>query len=217
VTLFVVGSIVAIVGLLAVAAGTTALVFDQTQRDGSGYIASDSTRYSTGTYALVSDSYRTGTSRDVVTVRRMLGTVRIRVSSQTPVFVGIARAKDVAAYLGSVRREVAGRFDARRSDFREVGGAAPSSPPGAQSFWAARAAGSGTQTLTWSPSGGAWRIVLMNRDGSAGVDAGVSLGARFPHLLAIGLGVLAAGVGALLLAGAAIGAAVRRRRPPVLG
>ncbi|HEY6031427.1 MAG TPA: DUF4389 domain-containing protein, partial [Gaiellaceae bacterium] len=76
VSLLVLGSIDAIVGLLAVAAGTTALVFDQTQRDGSGYIASDSTRYSTGTYALVSDSYRTGTSRDVVTVRRMLGTVR---------------------------------------------------------------------------------------------------------------------------------------------
>jgi hypothetical protein len=217
VTLLVVGSIVAIAGLVAVAAGTTALVFDQTQRDGSGYIASDSTRYSTGTYALVSDSYRTGTSSDLVTARRMLGTVRIRVSSTTPVFVGIGRAKDVAAYLGSVRREVAGRFDARRSDFREVGGAAPSAPPGAQSFWAASAAGTGTQTLTWSPSGGAWRIVLMNRDGSAGVDAGISLGARFPHLLGIGLGVLGGGVGALLLAGVAIGVAVRRRRPTVLG
>jgi hypothetical protein len=208
IVLLVVGSIVVLLGLVALAAGTTALVFDQTQRDDAGYIGTDSSRYSTATYALVSDSYRTGAAGDRVVAREMLGTVRIRVSSTKPVFVGIGPATAVAAYLGPVEREVANRLDARRSDFRLVHGGAPAAPPAAQSFWVARAAGSGSHALTWTPASGNWRIVLMNRDGSAGVTARLSVGARFPHLLGIGLGVLGGGVLALLLGGLAVALAV---------
>lgn len=206
----VVASLAVLAGLAALAAGGTALVFDQTQRDASGYLMTDSTAYSTDTYALVSDSYRTGAAGERMVARDMLGTVRIRTESAQPVFVGIGPAAAVDSYLANVRREVATRFDANRTDFRLSKGGAPAVPPTARRFWAAQSLGSGTQTLSWSPRNGDWRTVVINANGAAGVRAELAIGARFPHLLWIGIGVLGGGALLLLLGGGGIFAAVRR-------
>jgi Domain of unknown function (DUF4389) len=204
-------SLAVLAGLTALAGGVTALVFDQTQRDASGYLMTDSTAYSTETYALVSDSYRTGAAGDVMVARDVLGAVRIRIEATQPVFVGIGPAAAVDSYLAGVRHEVATRFPARRSDFRLHQGSASAAPPTAKQFWVAQAVGSGTQTLSWSPPNGDWRVVVMNTDGSAGVRAELSIGARFPQLLWIALGVLGGGALLLLLGGGGIYTAVRRR------
>ena len=204
------GTVVVLVGLAGVAAGGTALVFDQTQRNAAGYLMSSSRSYSTGTYALVSDSYRTGTAHDWFVARDLLGTVRVRVDSTTPVFVGVARAGAVDSYLANVRREVATRFDAGRGDFELRSGGAPAQPPAARTFWAATAAGTGVHTVSWKPENGSWRIVVMNADGSAAVHAELAIGARFPHLLGIGIGVLAGGAVLLALGGAVTAIAIRR-------
>jgi hypothetical protein len=207
----VVASLAVLAGLAALAGGGIALVFDQTQRDASGYLMTDSTAYSTDTYALVSDSYRTGAAGDRVVARDMLGTVRIRTRSAQPVFVGIGSAAAVDTYLAGVRRDVATRFDAAHSDFRQYSGGAPAAGPATKHFWAAQTVGSAIQTLSWSPRNGDWRIVVMNANGSAGVHADLALGARFPHLLWIGIGVLAGGALLLLLGGAGMYAAIRTR------
>ena len=207
----VLGSLLTLAALAAVAAGATALVYDQTQRDSRGYLMTNSTFYATDTYAIVSDSYRAGAAGDVFAVRDILGTVRIRTESTRPLFVGIGRAAAVDAYLRSVDREVATRFDAKRSDFRVYGGGTPATPPGAQHIWAAKTTGAGTQTLSWKPENGRWRIVLMNPNGSAGVSATLAIGARFPHLLWIGIGAAGGGLLLLLAGGGVIYASVRRR------
>jgi Domain of unknown function (DUF4389) len=196
-------------GLAALAGGGVALVFDQTQRDASGYVMTGATAYSTNTYALVSDSYRTGAAGDVVVARDMLGTVRVRTQSARPVFVGIGPAAAVESYLAGVRREVATRFDAARSDFRLRQGGAPAVPPTSKRFWVAQSVGSGVRTLHWSPSNGDYRIVVMNPNGSAGVNAELAIGARFPHLLWIGIGLLGGSALLLVLGGAGLYAAVR--------
>jgi hypothetical protein len=211
VTAVVLGSLAALAGLAALAAGGTAVAFDQTQRDAGGYLMTDSSAYTTNTYALVSDSYRTGAAGDVVVARDMLGTVRIRTRSERPLFVGIARATAVNSYLAGVRREVATRFDAQQSDFRLRHGGAPTVPPTAKAFWSAHSVGTGTQTLTWTPKNGDWRIVVMNSNGSAGIDTDLAIGARFPHLLWIGIGALGGGVLLLLLGGTGIYFATRTR------
>ena len=51
----------------------------------------------------------------------------------------------------------------------------------------------------------------MNVDGSAGVNADVSIGARLPHLLAIAIAVLGAGLLLLIVNGGGVYAAARRR------
>lgn len=207
----IVAALVILVGIAGVAAGGIALVFDQTQRDASSYLMSGATAYSTDTYALVSDSYRTGAAGDVFVARDMLGTVRIRTDSAKPIFVGIGPAAAVDAYLAGVRREVATRFDAAQSDFRLQQGGAPTVPPTAKHFWVAHRVGIGAQTLDWSPESGNWRVVVMNADTSAGVHTDVAIGARFPHLLWIGIGVLTAGALVLLLGGVVLYASVRSR------
>jgi len=51
----------------------------------------------------------------------------------------------------------------------------------------------------------------MNANGSARVHTDLALGARFPHLLWIGIGVLGGGAVLLLLGGGGIYAAARGR------
>jgi hypothetical protein len=207
----VLASLAVVAGLAVLAGGGAALVYDQTQRDASGYLMTGSTAYSTNTYALVSDSYRTGTAGDVLVARDMLGTVRIHTQSPQPVFVGIGPAAAVTKYLGGVRREVATRFDAAQSDFRLQQGGAPAAPPTSKHFWVAHSLGSGSQTLSWTPANGNYRIVVMNANASAGVHTDLAIGARLPHLLWIGIGALGAGALLLLLGGGGLYAAVRRR------
>ncbi len=207
----VVASVASLAGLAALAAGGTALVFDQTQRDANGYLMTGSASYATSTYALVSESYRTGGAGDVLVARDLLGTVRIRVQSTQPLFVGIGPTTAVDAYLANVRHEVATRFDAERTDFRLQRGGAPRVAPSEKRFWVAHSVGSGTRTLSWSPAHGEYRIVVMNADGSAGIHADIAIGASFPHLLWMGIGALGAGALLLLLGGVGLHAAINRR------
>lgn len=71
--------------------------------------------------------------------------------------------------------------------------------------------GGGIRTVNWTPQTGNWRIVVMNADGSRGVSADVSVGARLPHLLTIGIAALGAGILLVLLSAGGIYLTTRRR------
>ena len=212
VALVVLASFTALIGIAAIAAGATGIVLDQTQRDSSGYVMTSPTRYSSATHAIVSASYRGGAANDWFVGRDLLGTVRLRVSSARPVFIGIGSENAVNTYLANVSHAQGNALTTRSADFRIYSGGAPSSPPAAQGFWSASAVGAGDRTLTWRPQNGSWRIVLMNADGSSGVSASVSIGARFPDLLTVSVAVLGGGILVLLLSGGALYFAVTRRR-----
>ena len=207
----VLASITTLASLAAIAAGGVGIALDQTQRDSSGYLMTSARSYSTNSYALVSGSYRGGTSNDWYVARDLVGNVRIRVSSVRPLFIGIAPENAVNAYLAGVARAQGDRFDAPSADFRSHPGGAPSSPPAAQTFWSASTVGRGQQSVTWTPQAGNWRVVVMNADGSAGVTGDVSVGARVPHLLTIAIAALGGGIMLLMLSGGAIYLATRRR------
>ena len=143
-----------------------------------------------------------------------LGTVRIQVVSAdqgVPVFVGIAR--DVA-----VRRYLHGAAFSQISDFgREAvpvtaGGGAPRTAPIHARIWAASASGTGPQTVRWKAQTGTWSVVVMNADGSKGVDVAATAGATVPALIWIASGLLIAGGVFLAIAVLLIVLGVRRPR-----
>ena len=106
VVLLVLGSIAAIFAFLTLAGGCALVAVDQTQRDDDGFLVSPSEDFSSPTYAIVSESAELDTEGAEWALDAFLGTVRIRSESERPVFVGIARAADVAGYLGDVERDV---------------------------------------------------------------------------------------------------------------
>jgi len=217
ITALALASILGLISLGLLAAGGAGIVLDQTQRDSSGYLMTSSSPYSTSTYALVSGSYRGGTSGDWFVNRELIGTVELRVTSTRPVFIGIGPENAVNRYLTGVAQARGASFTTRSTDFRVYPGAAPTSRPSTQRFWSASTTGSGTQTITWKPQPGNWRIVLMNANGSPSVNADVRIGARMPKLLTIGIVAASVGLVLLMIVGGSVYLAVRPRRRAELG
>ena len=216
IVLLVLGAVAALFAFGALAFGVAAVVVDQTQRDDDGFLMSPSERFSSSTYAVVSESANIEVGDAERALDWFLGTVRIRSESAQPVFVGIAREAAAASYLDRVQRDVVTDLEDEPRYRREPGGS-PSGPPGDQTFWVASTSGSGERTLEWEPQGGDWLVVLMSEDGSRGVSSELSIGAELDSVLWIGITSLVVGAILAALAALAITAGIRsgRRRAGV--
>lgn len=200
-------------GALLTLAGFAAAGAHVAQQAEGGWFASSTERFSTPTSVLVTDEIlvEEGRPGDPPSDLGELAEVRIRATPAQPgraVFVGVGPKTDVDAYLRGVAHDRMAGFDLEpftvRFD-RLPGGAAPA--PAAQPFWVATASGAGTQTLLWDKTRGAWSAVVMNADGTPGVDVRADVGLRFGFLLPLGIALLAAGV--LVAAGPSLLSRVR--------
>jgi hypothetical protein len=202
-------------GLLAV--GGVAL-WGESEKDGDGYLSTDSHRFAADTHALASESLDVDLDgAEWLMDREDFGDVRLEVAPGTdePVFVGIAPTDQVSRYLSGAAHTSVSDADSWpfevSYDERTVAGDRKPAPPGEQQIWAASAEGAGTQTLNWDVEDGDWSVVVMNADASRGVDAEVEAGAKVPFLSEIGW--TAAGTGAILLVAAAGLLVLGIRRP----
>lgn len=211
VSVIVAGGIVGLIAMVAVAAGGTAIWADATQRDSNGYVSTNTHRYASPTRAIATDGVTIGSEVPGWAV----GKVRVEASSSKPVFVGIARKADVDDYLAGTSYASATKldFDPFKVTYVAHRGSAAPGRPAAQAFWAASATGSGTQALTWKTKSGEWSVVVMNADGSPGVSADVSAGAKIPWVLWVGIGVAVFGALLLYAAVALIRSGVGPRAP----
>ena len=214
------GALAALLALGAFAAGGVLLYADG-QKDHDGYVSTDTHRLHTSTYALATGNLDLDTGgTHWIAGDSLLGEVRIRATSNDgkPVFVGIARTKDVDAYLrGTSHATVTdieyGPFDRFDASYRTHPGARPA-PPAAQRFWAASASGPGTRSVEWKVRDGNWSIVVMNADGSRRVDTDVKAATDAPWLSGAGWTSLGVGAALAALAAALIFAAARGPRGP---
>jgi hypothetical protein len=192
-------------GLLAV--GGIALYGDS-QKDSDGYLSTDTHRFEAGTRALATENLDVDLDgAEGIMDTNDLGEVRLQVESQDdkPVFVGIARTSDVENYLAGVSHSTltdvsTSPFEADYDD--HAGNRSPAAPADSH-IWAASEHGSGKQTLNWEIEDGDWSVVVMNADGSAGVDADISTGATVPFLDELGWTGIGSG-GFVLIVGVAL-------------
>jgi hypothetical protein len=133
----------------------------------------------------------------------------------TPIFVGIAHRADVDTYLARAAHDEITDFEVDPLSItydRRPGSEVPT-PPTDQPFWDRSAAGPGRRTMTWPVKHGDWSVVIMNADGSPGVSAGVSVGAKLGFMLWLGIGLVAVGAILAVAGGAVILIARRTPRP----
>ncbi len=148
-------------------------------------------------------------------IDRLLGDVRLRATGRagSAIFIGVAPADRAAAYLDGVEHATPTELADPVTSYAEHPGGAPAGPPADQDFWLAKATGTGTRAVEWPLADGAWTVVVMNADGSAGVNATVDVGAtvsiqdRAATALLVGGGIAGPAGVALIVVG------IRRRHP----
>lgn len=210
-----------ILALLLFVAGGVAL-YGNGQKDEDGYLSTASHRFATDTHALATETLDVDAGETGWFVNEdRYGKVRVKVepSADEAVFVGIARTSDVSAYLSqSAHAEVTDvSYDPFDADYRGHEGSQRPAPPAEQRIWEASSLGTGPQTLTWDVEHGAWSIVVMNADGSAGVDVGVSAGANVPVLGDVAWAAIGGGLLLVAIAGGLLYVAVRKPRDGYAG
>jgi hypothetical protein len=202
VLLIIFGGLGVLVALALLASGAAALLA-LGNRDPDGYFMSGAHRISTPANALVSERLDIDADAPDWVFGKRFATARIEARASGPVFVGIGPSAAVERYLSRVRH--AQIIDVDTHPFRVTshlvpGGAQPAAP-GDQDFWRVQSSGRGARAVTWPVESGEWSVVIMNANGSPGVDVQARFGARVPSLRWVGIGLLAGGVFALLVGG----------------
>src|SRR3954451_5273551 len=210
----VIGVVVALVGLLAVAGGVILLGgFGSDGTAASGQHRFDSAR--TALVASIEDLDDVNSFPDAIGQPR----VELAVRSRAPrrVFVGVGRATDVDRYLAGAPIDRVTDFDV--DPFKLARQPRPGSkrpaPPASQRFWVARGSGREKATLNWKVSDGEYHIVVMSADGSRPVATVGEVKLTLPHVgrtawVLVGLG-LALAIGGVAVAG--VGGRTRAPKP----
>jgi hypothetical protein len=201
------GSVLLLISLAFIAGGGI-LIWANTEQVHSGYVTTSTADYSTGGYALISDSV------DLHGLGLFVGEVRIRIASSDrsrPLFAGIAATSAVERYLGGVSHTTV-----HGHDVTDHPGAMVPAAPAAALPWAARAQGTGPLTLMWRVRGGDWTVVVMNTDARAGLSVRADVGISALALPWLAGGLLVDGLLTGLAAAALIVVPVRlaSRRGP---
>jgi hypothetical protein len=189
----------AVTGLIAFTlflAGGLLLWANGHYKDADGYLSTGSQRFDSSEYAITTPNLEVNAGAPGFLIKAdRYGEIRLQAMAKggRPLFVGIAPTSDVQRWLkGTSYSEVDdidyAPFKAAYADHR---GTRKPGAPAKQTFWAA----TGSHSLHWNVQSGDWSVVVLNADGSRGVSAAVSAGARVPFIATIayvtlGLGLL---------------------------
>jgi hypothetical protein len=218
IALVVTGSLATLLAAGLLAAGGLALWGDS-QKGSDGYLSTDAQHFEAGTRALATENLDVDLGdADWLVESDELGKVQVQVESRddTPVFVGIARTSDVEDYLQGVAHSTLTDLQTSpfEADYDQHAGDRRPVAPADSNIWAESQQGSGEQSLNWEIEDGDWSVVVMNADGSAGVDADISAGAELPFLTALGWTAIGSGGFVLVVGVALLVPGIRRPSKP---
>jgi hypothetical protein len=205
------GGLILLVALGLIAGGGAILWSQSAFADNSGYMMTSAERLNVASYAIVQSDlniymgnagFTNPAVRDIVSVK-----ISVTSNNGKPVFIGVATQQYAQSYLNGVNIDklisyewVPNRFGRLGTPtYQTIPGGNLTSLPLTQAFWVAQASGTGTQTLTWTPTTGDYWVVVMNENGSPGVDVDAQVGARIGFLGWIGGGILIGGMIAALV------------------
>src|SRR5215208_3622121 len=216
IALVVTGALASLLAAGILSIGALALWGDS-QKDSDGYLTTDTHRFEAGTRALATENLDVDLGdADWLADTDDLGKVKVTAESRDgkPVFVGIARTSDVEDYLAGVPYTTVSDvetspFDA---DYTRHGGHRHPVSPEHAGIWQASSYGTGEHSIEWEVDDGDYSVVVMNADGSLGVDADISAGADIPFLDELGWSAIGSGAFALILGIGLIALGVRRPR-----
>jgi hypothetical protein len=214
IALIVTGSIASLLATALVAGGALALWGDS-QKGSDGYLTTDTHRFEASGRALATENLDVDLGdADWLAQTDDLGKVKVTAESRDgkPVFVGIARTSDVEDYLAGVPYSTVDDIEASpfSADYtRHSGQRHPVSPEHA-GIWAASSYGNGSRSFEWKVDDGDYSVVVMNADGSLGVDADIKAGADVPFLDELGWSAIGSGAFALVIGIGLIALGVRR-------
>ena len=173
--------------------------------DDDGWVSAGPVRVSTDVVALVGEDIRIDMGHHVGNGGTFIGwdgiPARLEATSRNgkDIFIGVAEHRDATSYLSGV---AVAEIESLHHDpeFEERGGVTAIAPPAEQDIWVASSIDG---SLDWDVTHGDWTVVLLNTDGSAGVDVSMSGAARIPYLgviavVAIALGLIGMTFGSLL-------------------
>ena len=226
IALLVIGIIFLVGALVLMAGGGGLMWLSGTLENDNTLFTSRTTSLKANSYAIASEPFDIDWYDESRGERWGLGDfVKVKVAAESKdsskgIFVGIARDTDVDDYLSDVRyHEIAewtsDPFDDPEVQYRLHSGSLTPSDPANETFWEVSAHGTGRQTLEWEPEMGRWVLVIMNEDGSAGIDMSGAVGAELPWLFWLGLSLLPVGIVALVGGAIMVYFAARRPKPPV--
>jgi hypothetical protein len=198
-------------GSLVLGGGVLLAVFGE-----DGEAATARNPVATPTAAVVTD---VASIRDASDLADALGTPVVTLAggggNASGLFVGIGPAAAVDQYLSGVEIDQAVDFevDPYSLDLARRGGIETTAdPPTQQDFWVASVTGPTGLYLSWPIQDGDYRAVVMNADGTAGVQSRLSIGVGLDGMFGLSLGLLIGGA-VLLLAAVVLIVVVTRRRP----
>jgi uncharacterized membrane protein len=206
------------IGLLV--GGGALLWADNTIKDSDGFYTTETIEIEKDSHAIVTGpadiDIEAGWDWGVGWDLGDLVTFKVEGSNNDPskqIFIGVATESDLDAYLNGVEYDEMTNLHIYpySVDYQNHPGSIVPGAPTSQTFWTESTYGTGTQILEWELEPGSHSLVIMNDDGSAGIDIDIVLGAKVPLLLGIGIGLLVGGFIALSISILMIYLAARRR------
>ena len=220
IVLLVFGVIVVLISFGLLAGGGALIWVDATHVDDEEFINSDTINIERDTHAVITgpidideEALRVVNWMGIITDFEIEGRSN---DSSKGIFIGVADESDVEAYLSNVAYDEMTFIDFGWqlsiddiSYTKHPGNSIPVAPT-SKTFWTASSHGTGTQTMAWETEAGRHSIVLMNDDGSAGVDLSVIYKVKIPSIFGLSVGLLVGGIVVLIAGGFMVYFAVRR-------
>lgn len=216
VLLLVFGVLILLIAAGLIVAGGALLWANSALTDSEGFYTTNTVRLEEASYAIVTEPTHIDLRVGLIWDWSDLVTLKVEGSSDDlakRIFVGVAKESDLKAYLSDVEYdEITNWLTVRRADYIHHWGNLEPAAPTSETFWIESVRGAGTQTLEWEVETGSYSLVVMNDDGSAGVDVSVVLGVKVPMVSGLGVGLPVAGTVVLIIGIMMVYLAVRRTR-----